>query len=420
MQQVFPSCPPMSRLKTAAPRARRKSSSLLPKTSIKTPRNQPSSLPVKDCSREKKFPPLPLQKATVLALAPVKQEDGEEDRDEAEKQILARIVKYQEKGMNDNTPAAEAQTPLAMASKLRAQHNLSLGEVLQKTVSTKNWERGESHVRITRTRGKSMQVSKESWVDDIVYAMQILFDVQCYWTAKDEREHLDLTFLGIARNTGMAAQAFEMGYNLICDWARGRKRSSNNYCRVIARCFSDIARETMEQEKREAIEAEKTERLARERKEYLDRQRLLNRLKDQPLPSDAEIPKRDKDVAEIKPNLAATVEDVSDDEEGGAACTSMDTLLEDWVKGPADEPALLDNPTEMTGTVRGLDGDTSGQDDESDSEASSDENSYDDWSDEEHLDEDMEPNLDVVLPNATKATTLRKSRGREFSHTVPS
>jgi len=135
------------------------------------------------------------------------------------------------------------------------------------------------------------------------------------------------------------------------------------------------------------------------------------------LPSDTEIPKSDEGVAEIKPNLFATVEDVSDDEEGGAACMSMDTLLEDWVKGPADEPALLDNPTEMTGAVRGLDGDTSGQDDESDWEASSDENSYDDWSDEEHLDDDTEPNLEGGPAERDKSNDVREEPGVESSLT---
>jgi hypothetical protein len=279
----------------------------------------------------RKLPAPPLQKATVLLLAKMEKQDDGEEADETQMRIMARIVKCRERGTNDTTPEGEAQTALAMASKLMEQHNISLSEIIQKASGSRTWERGESHVRITRTRGKSMQVNTEAWAWDIARAIKVLFDVSCLLHGSGSRQHADWVFYGIASNTAMAAQAFEVVYNLICEWARSKGRARNNYCRGVAHGFVKIARDSKAKEKKDAAEAARVERLAREAEEHLDRQRLMSRLKDPAATADDETKPDESDTPKDEINDVEGIEDVkepmktSDDENDTGVSNHLET-----------------------------------------------------------------------------------------------
>jgi hypothetical protein len=281
----------------------------------------------------KKPPPPPLQKATVLLLAKPEQQNDRE-AGETEKKIMARIMKCRDRGSSKSTPEAEAQTALAMAARLMEQHNISMSEVLQQSSEPKTWEQGESHVRITRTRGTSMQVAIESWTLDVARAVKILFDVESYTISHHDRHSKDRVFCGIAQNTMMAAQAFEVVYNLIHEWARGKVGSKNNYCRGVAHGFVKIARETKAEEEKAAIETARVERLAREAKEHLDRQRLLSRLKDQPATTSEETMPEDTDMkSEEKADFKVKMEEI---DENGSNNQEGTQPMEETTEAPDD------------------------------------------------------------------------------------
>ena len=299
---------------------------------------------VKFASRKsKKPPPPPLQKATILLLAKPEQQNDTEEAGDAEKKIMARILKCRDRGSNKSTPPAEAQTALAMAGRLMEQHNISMIEVLRQSSEPKTWEQGESRVRITRTRGTSMQVVNESWRSDVAYAVKTLFDVEYYTQGHHDRRKVDLVFCGIAQNTMMAAQAFEVVYNLIYEWARSKVGSKNNYCRGVAHGFVKIARETKAQEAEAAIETARTERLAREAKEHLDRQRLLSRLQDQPATTSEVVILEDARMkSEEKADIKVKIEDFDEVELGNAETTpsreDMKEALDDINRGSSGWP----------------------------------------------------------------------------------
>ena len=152
-----------------------------------------------------------------------------------------------------------------------------------------------------------MKVAYESWTSEVAYAVKILFDVEHYRRGDHKRRKMDLVFCRIAQNAMMAAQAFEVVYNLILEWARSKVGSKNNYCRGVAHGFVKIARETKAEEEKAAIETERVERLAREAKEHLEQQRRLSRLKDQlattseeAIPEDASIKSEEKADVKVK------------------------------------------------------------------------------------------------------------------------
>ena len=289
----------------------------------------------------KKPPPPPLQKATVLLLAKPEQQSDSKEASETEKKIMERIMKCQDRGSNKSTPQAEAQTALAMAGRLMEQHNISERELLQKSSQSKTWEQGESHVRITRTRGISMKVAYESWTSEVAYAVKILFDVEHYRRGDHKRRKMDLVFCGIAQNTMMAAQAFEVVYNLIHEWARSKVGSKNNYCRGVAHGFVKIARETKAEEEKAAIETARVERLAREAKERLEQQRRLSRLKDQlattseeAIPEDASIKSEEK--ADVKVKMEDFDEDGPSNWEGTQPMEEITQAPDDVHPGSSD------------------------------------------------------------------------------------
>ena len=221
----------------------------------------------------------PRQQAKVLSLAKLK--DETQEKTDAEAHMLNRIVKCRDRGSNPTTPEAEAKTALALAARLMLAHNLSEVDVETQSASGNTFEGGESTVRIIATRGNSMQVNDESWVRFVAQAMNTLFDVQCFSESDHfSRKHLDRTFCGTCQNTRMAANAFEVVHNLICEWSRSKGRSRTSYCMGVAIGFKAIARKTRDEETLTAIKVDQETLKTRLAEEQAERQKQLDQLQD--------------------------------------------------------------------------------------------------------------------------------------------
>jgi hypothetical protein len=220
--------------------------------------------------------PLPArQQAKVWNLAKVKHETQE--KTEAEAHMLSRIIKCRERGFHSATPEAEAKTALAMASRLMLAHNLNENDITNHSTLPNTFEGGESTVRIVSTRGESLVVV-ESWVWTVSTAMNALFDVQSYYQSFYDREYIDHLFCGISQNSRMAANAFEVVHNLICEWGRGRGGSRTSYCMGVAKGFMRLARDTKDEETLEMIKLDQADLKTRVVKEQQEEMERLERL----------------------------------------------------------------------------------------------------------------------------------------------
>lgn len=137
-------------------------------------------------------------------------------------------------------------------------HNLSEHDVSSHSNSPKTFEGGVSTVRIVATRG-CMQVVCDSWVSLGANAICTLFDVRQFYRTDEDREQIDYVFCGISQNTRMAANAFEVMHNLVCDWHRSREGSTTSYCIEAAESFRKSARDTKDQETLEMIRLDQEE-----------------------------------------------------------------------------------------------------------------------------------------------------------------
>jgi hypothetical protein len=80
---------------------------------------------------------------------------------------------------------------------------------------------GQSVVAITSNNG--LNVFNASWVSNVACAIKILFPCTTYSTTFNDDDgrcySITHTFYGLAEQSAVAAQAFEMVYNLILTWA---------------------------------------------------------------------------------------------------------------------------------------------------------------------------------------------------------
>lgn len=195
--------------------------------------------------------PLPARRqAKVWSLAKVK--DETQEKTEAEAHLLSRVLECRERGLHTATPEAEAKTALVMASRLMLAHNLNENDINNHSTSPNTFEVESPTVRIVSTRGVSLVVD-ESWVWLVTNAMNPLFEVQSHYQTSVDREYIDHVFYGISQNTRVAANAFEVVHNLICEWGRGRGGSRTSYCMGVAKGFMRMARDTKDQETLEMI-----------------------------------------------------------------------------------------------------------------------------------------------------------------------
>lgn len=172
-----------------------------------------------------------------------------------------------------------------MALRLMGQYNVTQAEVLAHELpSTQRQYAGRSDVQLLRVDAdKSKSVRHQNYVRTLCWAMSTFFDCKSYSVGR--RSSLVLTFYGIAENTIAAALAFEMVYNLICEWARPYKRIGRKNSYSLGVC-DEMNRMTKQKKKDELAEAKKAEEEAtatKVRQEESERQAQLDRLRPFPL-----------------------------------------------------------------------------------------------------------------------------------------
>ena len=224
--------------------------------------------------------PLPLYKAHVKTLAEtcsIRVTGATSDVDDA---IIQRIKKCHDLEQHPSTSKAEAKAALFMATRLQAQYNVSLADVLaHEPASAQRQYAGQSIVSLHRVDGdKFKRVLDQSFMNELCYAMEDFFDCKYYTTSCTW--FLEVTFYGIAENTMTAARSFEMVYNLIVEWARSQKGGAvrNSYCLGICDELQRMAKKEKAEEEAQAKEAESKAISTRVEQEEAERQAQLDRL----------------------------------------------------------------------------------------------------------------------------------------------
>ncbi|KFY18683.1 hypothetical protein V493_08418 [Pseudogymnoascus sp. VKM F-4281 (FW-2241)] len=209
--------------------------------------------------------PQPLYKASVKKLAEIGTNKLHSSTADIDSAILVRIKKCLDRANHPGTPELEAKTALCMASRLMGQYSVSQAELLR---ADGDW---------------SNPVKNQAYVDTLCCAMTTFFDCKYYSTG--HHSSLVFTFYGIAENTVAAALAFEMIYNLICEWARPYKGTGprNSYSHGVCDEMHRMATQKEEDELAEAANAEEGATAAKVRQEEAERQSQLDRLHPYPL-----------------------------------------------------------------------------------------------------------------------------------------
>lgn len=191
--------------------------------------------------------------------------------------IVARIRKCLDRASHPNTPEAEVQASLRMSSRLMEQHNVTEADVIATEVAAADPSTlgGQSVVSITSPKPDG-KVIYETWVRDVVCAMQIFFNCRSYSTRR--QKSLDWTFYGIATNTLTAALAFEMVHNVIQEWSMLKLGFKNSYRLGVGSGLVQIAIKEKKDEERRAREQEAADIAGRQAREEQERQQELARV----------------------------------------------------------------------------------------------------------------------------------------------
>lgn len=230
----------------------------------------------KRTARQRALPklPLPLYKASVKKMVETGTNKPHSSTSDVDSAILARIKKCLDRANHPGTPELEAKTALCMASRLMGQYNVSQAEVLaHESDSTQKQYGGQSDVQLLRADGdKSKPVNMQNYVNTLYWAMTTFFDCKYYSTR--HRSSLVLPFYGISENTVAAALAFEMVYNLICEWARPYKGTGpkNSYSLGVSNEMCRMATQKKKDELAEANNAGEEATAAKVRQEEAERQ----------------------------------------------------------------------------------------------------------------------------------------------------
>lgn len=206
--------------------------------------------------------------------------------------IMLRIKKCIERSNHPNTPRPEAERAWFLASRLMSQYNVGQAEVLETQSQDENKQySGRSVVAVMRADCDNTKLVRHGgFVDRVCLAMELFFNCSSFTTAFTLRKiqtRFEVSFYGIAQNTVAAALAFEMAYNLICEWARpcNGTAGKNSYCLGISSELCEIAKKARESEEKEVKRKEKREAqelAARLRREEIEKQAQLDRLADLP------------------------------------------------------------------------------------------------------------------------------------------
>lgn len=197
--------------------------------------------------------------------------------------VVSTIQKMLSRADQVGANETEAKTALRMATKLMHRFNVTKAEVLTHDPEKQQKHTGQSLINIRRRdRNPNKSVMMYVYVDTLMSAISTFFGTRSYSkpSPRGSNEPLVITFYGIAENTGAAAHAFEMSYNLIVGWSLKYKGTSqrNSYCLGVCDALQSLAQEEKAAEERKAIQAGKDEKARRIRQEEADEQARLDRL----------------------------------------------------------------------------------------------------------------------------------------------
>ena len=191
--------------------------------------------------------------------------------------LIDRIKKCFDRANHANANEAEAQAAMRMASKIMESHNIELAQVMQHEDSKEQAQRGGLSTVVIRQPKEPRVVKYETWVGDLIRAVQKFFDCRAY--SKQRRCSITWTFYGIAEHTVAAANAFELMHYLILDGSSTKIEvtTRNSYCLGAAHGLSKIAKEEAKALDRAAREMEERSLAKRVHEEKLARGKEIAR-----------------------------------------------------------------------------------------------------------------------------------------------
>lgn len=200
----------------------------------------------------------------------------------AGEEVVERIKKCFERADHVNANENEARAAIMMASKYMKQHNIQRADLLEhENQSTRAARGGMSNVNIWPAKN-DMAVRNQTWVNDLICAMEKFFDCTSYST--DLGDNIEWTFYGIAEHTISAAIAFEMCHNLIQEWSGPYTSvaARNSYSLGVADGLCRLAEQEKIDTEKAARDSERKAFAARLKDEDLKAARELERLRDPP------------------------------------------------------------------------------------------------------------------------------------------